>query len=290
MTDNTEEEALSHPSSTHPENPSEEIISTKDTEIINSNQEIVPMEVHKHPHHVTHKKKWPEYLLEFCMLFLAVFLGFVAENIRENSAERHREKEYMQSLLNDLRSDTIKLKTNIAIYKKRLLNQDTLLAIYPLLDKGFNAVFYRNLISIQGYPDFIYSDATIQQLKNSGGFRLLRNHDAVRNIMAYDAVVKKALLNESNENHRLQQMDDYTSELFDGQALNYQIQKGRSLEEIEAEKMDWLFSHDRVVMSKFYNKLANYRDLFSTLMANMEDVKAAAVVLMGYLQKEYNLD
>jgi hypothetical protein len=33
------------------------------------------METH-HPHHVTHKKKWTEYLLEFFMLFLAVFLSF----------------------------------------------------------------------------------------------------------------------------------------------------------------------------------------------------------------------
>ncbi len=33
------------------------------------------MEVHKHPHHVTHKKKWGEYLLEFIMLFLAVWMG-----------------------------------------------------------------------------------------------------------------------------------------------------------------------------------------------------------------------
>jgi hypothetical protein len=42
------------------------------------------MEVHKHPHHVAHKKKWSEYLLEFFMLFLAVFLGFIAENVREH--------------------------------------------------------------------------------------------------------------------------------------------------------------------------------------------------------------
>ena len=42
------------------------------------------MEVHKHPHHVTHKKKWVEYVLEFVMLFFAVFLGFIAENIRED--------------------------------------------------------------------------------------------------------------------------------------------------------------------------------------------------------------
>jgi hypothetical protein len=48
------------------------------------------MEVHKHPHHITHKKKWGEYLLEFFMLFLAVLLGFGAENIREISVEHYR--------------------------------------------------------------------------------------------------------------------------------------------------------------------------------------------------------
>ncbi len=43
--------------------------------LTDKNQPSTNMEVH-HPHHVTHKKKWTEYLLEFFMLFLAVFLGF----------------------------------------------------------------------------------------------------------------------------------------------------------------------------------------------------------------------
>lgn len=63
------------------------------------------MEAH-HPHHVTHKKKWPEYLLEFFMLFLAVFLGFVAENIRKQSVEKHREKQFIQSFVEDLKIDS----------------------------------------------------------------------------------------------------------------------------------------------------------------------------------------
>ena len=67
---------------------SNETIPAEDTERITTIQQTENMEVHKHPHHVTHKKKWPEYLLEFLMLFLAVFLGFVAENIRENNVNR----------------------------------------------------------------------------------------------------------------------------------------------------------------------------------------------------------
>ena len=52
------------------------------------------MEVHKHPHDVTHKKKWREYLLEFFMIFLAVTAGFFAENIREHLDDNKKEKEY----------------------------------------------------------------------------------------------------------------------------------------------------------------------------------------------------
>src|SRR5678809_595057 len=64
------------------------------------------MEVHKHSHHETHKKKWTAYLLEFFMLFLAVFLGFVAENIREERVEHKRAHEFADRLLADLTNDT----------------------------------------------------------------------------------------------------------------------------------------------------------------------------------------
>src|SRR4051812_11507484 len=64
------------------------------------------LEVHKHPHHVTHKKNWGEYLLEFFMLFLAVFLGFIAENIRESNIEHKREVDYAAELLKELSLDS----------------------------------------------------------------------------------------------------------------------------------------------------------------------------------------
>src|SRR5436190_24330133 len=57
-----------------------------------SKSEIKNMEVHKHPHHPTHKKKWGEYLLELFMIFLAVTIGFFAEQIREGFVESRNEK------------------------------------------------------------------------------------------------------------------------------------------------------------------------------------------------------
>src|SRR5205085_10193866 len=79
MADNIHEEHLDDPANTRPEDPAVEIIPAKHIDPVNPKQQTENMEVHKHPHHVTHKKKWGEYLLEFLMLFLAVTMGFFAE-------------------------------------------------------------------------------------------------------------------------------------------------------------------------------------------------------------------
>src|SRR6476659_1817814 len=107
MANTTEEEYLDNETNNQSANPTDEIIPSKDPETIKPNQETENMEVHKHPHHVTHKKKWGEYLLEFFMLFLAVFLGFVAENIRETNVEHTHEKEYAQQLYTEFYADSI---------------------------------------------------------------------------------------------------------------------------------------------------------------------------------------
>src|SRR6187399_715301 len=76
------------------------------------------MEVHHHAHLAsgethTERKKWTHYLWEFLMLFFAVFCGFLAENQREHYIEHQREKQYMITMLEDLKSDTIQLSDAI---------------------------------------------------------------------------------------------------------------------------------------------------------------------------------
>src|SRR5258706_15047994 len=93
----------------------------------NDNEQTKNMEVHKHPHHVTHKKKWGEYLLEFFMLFLAVFLGFIAENIRENSVNRETEKNNIESLVRNLREDSLNLVRTCQVNEKRFMYLDSLI-------------------------------------------------------------------------------------------------------------------------------------------------------------------
>lgn len=79
MADNTKEEHLDNQTNIQPENPSDEITPTADTETITQNQESENMEVHHHVHDPAiphHKKNWKSYFWEFLMLSLAVFCGF----------------------------------------------------------------------------------------------------------------------------------------------------------------------------------------------------------------------
>src|ERR1700730_3398913 len=191
MADNLDEETLDNPGNSRSKSFSDKIVSVKETDSGISNQETENMEVHKHPHHVTHKKKWGEYLLEFIMLFLAVFLGFVAENVRERIVEHNIEKEYIHSLVEDLKSDTLQSNEVLKLLNSRIAGLDsviTALSSPGIIENSNNA--YRLWSKNIGFPDFISNDRTIQQLKNSGGLRFIRNKAVSDKIMEYGQVIR----------------------------------------------------------------------------------------------------
>jgi hypothetical protein len=61
------------------------------------------MEVHHHPN--VEKKNFRQYFLEFLMIFLAVTMGFFAESIREHLADDAKEKQYILSMIANLKND-----------------------------------------------------------------------------------------------------------------------------------------------------------------------------------------
>ena len=75
----SEEEKINQPTY---DNPSIEENKTLAEALTDNNQPTTNMEVHKHPHHVTHKKKWGE-----CLLSIKYAYSFFARLIiqREKS-------------------------------------------------------------------------------------------------------------------------------------------------------------------------------------------------------------
>jgi hypothetical protein len=148
------------------------------------------MEIHAHTH--TERKKWTHYLWEFLMLFLAVFCGFLAEYQLEHVIEHQREEKYVHSLIQDLKTDTANLELYINIRKEKRVMMDSLLMLLSTgMYKQFGNSTYYFARHVFNGPPFVSTDGTMQQLKNAGNLRLIKNEKVISRILAYDALVKE---------------------------------------------------------------------------------------------------
>ncbi|MES2882512.1 MAG: hypothetical protein V4676_10215, partial [Bacteroidota bacterium] len=137
-------------------------------------QQTENMEVHHHGH-VHEKKKWKEYVFQFLMLFLAVFCGFLAEYQLEHKIERDREIQFIKSLTTDLQDDVKNLETVIEEEKSGTASLDSLIDLLnnpPLAKQNGDQLYYVARMGPRSIP-FANNSRTFDQLKNSGGFRLI---------------------------------------------------------------------------------------------------------------------
>ena len=241
------------------------------------------MEVHAHT--PTPRKKWTHYLWEFLMLFLAVFCGFLAEYQLEHIIEHKREKQYIISLSEDLRSDIKQIENISVVFKTKISRLDSVidgLGFSPSLN--CLKLSYR----VIGFPDFVYTDRTIQQLKNAGGLRLIRNLPVADSIVGYDIHVRADLIHQENMN------TGTVPKLID--KLNYLLDLG---EWIKLDKNNYTDSNviknavlivkDKNEMIRLKNQFISYKFDFTGQLNKLTAIKENAIRLLAVLQKEYHL-
>jgi len=144
------------------------------------------MEVHTHTH--PPGKKSTHYVWEFLMLFLAVFCGFLAENQREKLTDHRREKEFMRSMIDDLKKDTATISIHIKALEKFEKRIDSSIWLYAIQKNPTPAQVARIGRTAEGGLASIialFTDRTSSQLKNSGGMRLIRNKTVADSLTDY---------------------------------------------------------------------------------------------------------
>ena len=258
------------------------------------------MEVHHHPDLHHKPKPWKEYFLEFIMIFLAVTLGFFAESFREYRSDRAKEKEYIEGFIKDLSKDVEELNTVIS------QNYDLAQGIYGL-EGDFSLYLNRgkrdsNLIKKTvdsfnrvGVLDRIYDgctkylttsyrfkthDATMVQLRNSGGFRLIQKDHAADSIATYD------LVNLNTEYEEKIYVDEFAV-IYDLWAHTFDLSYVAGKKDPITESALISGNND---MRYFYNKVAQLRGTVAQyvnkfLMPQLEYAKR----MIEYLKKEYKV-
>jgi hypothetical protein len=284
----SDEEKINQPTDDNPP-------STEDSKIVeqpqteNSKLQTEEMEVH-HPHHVTHKKKWGEYLLEFFMLFLAVFLGFVAENIREHQVEKNREHEFVKSLTTDLKDDSHNLHDMIVFEQTSIKLLDTLLTLLndPKLAKQHgDELYYAARLGPREQP-FAINSRTFDQLKNSGGFLLIRNVDASNQIINYYNQFSPIRLLEGNYNSEFDNYKRVAAPIFDPAILRRQETTAGDI--LLSMDNPSLMSYDKLKLKELAFHVVQMSGSRRGRLVMLQGQKDKADKLRAGLKKEYHLE
>ena len=245
------------------------------------------MEVHHHTH--SSRKKWTHYFWEFLMLFLAVTLGFFVENQREHFIEHTREKQFIITMVEDLKSDTLQLTQNIMYRKTRERMCDSLIIYFSDYKNNGSEIYYyaRNLSRPQYFSP---NDRTLQQLKNSGALRLIRNLPASDSIMSYDQQLRYLLTLSEDERSIRDNFRDLIGTVFDGKILYSQIDSADFANYKKPGGNPALYMQDGALINKVISSAQYLKTVIRGVRVRQERLRAIAVNLIFFLRQEYNLE
>jgi hypothetical protein len=247
------------------------------------------MEVHKHPHHVTHKKKWSEYLLEFLMIFLAVFLGFLAENWRENISDRKKEKEYVKGLVNDLRKDTAVLRSTRDVATNVLQATDSTIIILQkdqLSDSLVRSLYELNP-RIYRVPTMQFAEQTTAQLLNAGGLRLIRSERVLDSISNYWENQKRLFIVEQNVKDKKDKAHELEYRIFfDGK---FYKPSDRPFE-AEITGRPVLSPNAQSILAEYLNRLITVKDVTRNYIRFVNILQKLGIGLIETIKSEYHIE
>lgn len=250
------------------------------------------MEVHAHELHKAPGHGWKHYFFEFFMLFLAVFCGFLAENKREQIVEHEREKQYIKSLEEDIQSDIKQINQHQTELNPFINRLDS---IIDNLSQSYNSTpsvnCYRQISIGFGFSDFIYNDRTMQQLKNAGGMRLIRNLTVTDSIVAYDETVRRSLvLQEIINTIHLPRMVDKINYLINTTEMNKLVSNNYVGIDTINLRESILLSHDNNELTRFINEVRHYRYMIYYQLEYLTNDCDKATRLLSLLKKEYKIE
>jgi len=243
------------------------------------------MEVHAHTH--TPRKKWTHYFWEFLMLFLAVFCGFLAEYQLEHKIEHERESQYMKSLITDIKEDIIFITDQQSQFQKR---QSLLDSLIDLLNSSSapastNDIYYYARLASKN-DVFAASTRTIDQMKNAGGFRLVKNEDVANGIMSYYSVLPQIQSLEETEQGETNEYRKIAVQVFSAAVFNQINSTAKVIRPIDNPPL-------RTADKKLWGDLAGWVHYIKNTRIGLSEYKKSLLekgeAVIGLIQKEYHL-
>jgi len=228
------------------------------------------------------------------MLFLAVTLGFFVENWRDRYLENKREREFMVTLVEDLKSDTSQLSNEIFAGRRTESMIDSLIFLLGLPNRSSHgAEIYYYARNISRPVLFFPNDRTTLQLKNSGSLRMIRNLAVSNEIMFYDQQLRNFQFAFDDVNKMRDAIREKAGKIFDGSIFNSMLDVPRDNLGIVAYKKPEgnpsLISQNPEYINEYISTAQYLKGPVRIAGRQQERLKTIATELILHLKKEYRL-
>jgi len=246
------------------------------------------MEVHRHSHSA--KKKWKDHFWDFIMLFLAISAGFLAENIREKYVEDFREREIMHALLQDLQADVLQVDTIELKREVRNKDCDSLISLLTtpaaVNNKDNRALIYFYGRNASRRIHFHPQDGVLIQLRTSGGYRIVHDTAILKNINAYEFLLKENAENIEVEEKELSEYSQVAAHVFDVRVFQ-EMTRNNEVERPGGNPT--LVSSDPNLLNELSIKLHYWKRTSVTTVETLTKLRETAIRLIDRIKRKYHL-
>lgn len=251
------------------------------------------MEVHHHPDMLHKKKKFREYFLEFLMIFLAVTMGFIAENVRERISDRNKERDYIESLMQDLKTDTAKIGIRLEEINVQMFGLDTLeMLLTPDVNSNDSSVYtcYRQGGSLFNENTMNFSDRTITQLFSSGNMRLFKKQSISDRITDYYSTVRNVDVQKQYYKEYFQKSLAIIPKIYEFDAYHSKVDpKGNLIYPGLRFGRFHIATTNADDLKKFNSTIEITKRIIGSYRDEIKELNHKADSLLTFLKKEYNL-
>jgi hypothetical protein len=232
-------------------------------------------------------KQLKSYLFEGLMIFLAVLLGFFAENMRENVADKNREKHFINSLIENLRVDSMVFVNRDSALHDRIAFMDTLNRLLTNKQVNRNTEAYLMARYATRTTKYKPGQSTLNYLSNSSIYTSIADSEVKRNIQRYESnanLLQNLIKTEEDQGLLLYPL---LSQVFDAAIFLKIKQVGNRFERPEGNPA--LLPADPIVINQLVYHLYLRRSQFYSQATTQNTLETERRELIRFLEQKYNV-
>ena len=235
--------------------------------------------------------KFKSRIFEFLLVFLAVFLGFWADSWREKLFEKERERQFMNSMYHDLKSDINDFNLNIEKSNDVIYSMHQIVSLLnssSRYDSALNIYRYARSITLNS-PFYQPNQRTYEQMKYSGDLRLIKDKSVSDSVTSYYNSLVWILTQNDYIHERLGDYIGGAENIFDGNVFLLILEKKTDSELIKILPKEKYLTKDKLLFNKLFIRTQYFSGACKVTITGANEVLLKCKNLMLVLKKKYNI-